>query len=223
MNPSTRLAVLIDAENTSHRLADRVFDLIKPLGVVTERRLYGDFAGPAGSWAEAAARHAMDARHCFAPTAGKNGADIALTIGAIDLLRDGATDGFCIVSSDGDFAALAKRIRAGGRLAYGIGRATAAQFYRDACTTYLCLDAPAATASHPALPAILMALNACPNEAGWYHLAQFGSAARRAGIVPKAFGAQGIGALLRATGQFRFDDRQRFRQAPVLRAVSAGQ
>ena len=42
---SARLAVLIDAENTSARIADGLFDEIAKIGEASVRRIYGDFSG----------------------------------------------------------------------------------------------------------------------------------------------------------------------------------
>jgi hypothetical protein len=234
MNSSIRLAVLIDAENISHALADRVFDLVATLGTASVRRIYGDFAGPAQSWAGAAARHALDARHCFAPAKGKNGADIALAVGAMDLLRDDVVDGLCIVSSDADFAALVQRIRGEGRLAFGIGRSATTSGYQKACTQFLVLDPPPAAvaprapaafvASTPnaALPLIRSALAGCKVDPdGSYCMCEFGTVGRRVGIDPKLYGADTMGRLLTATEQFTVAG-QRFRPI-VLRAVGAGQ
>lgn len=224
MTPRPRLAVLIDAENVSHRLAGRIFELAERLGTIVERRLYGDFSGPAKGWGEAAARHSLDARHVFAPTKGKNGADMALALGASRLLHDGAAEGICLVSSDGDFAAVAKEIRAAGGLAYGIGGATAPPLYQAACTTWLPLDTPVAAAEqHPALAVLRAAMETCQPHDGWYHLAQVAAAARRMGMRPEDYGASKFSALFAATGQFVLDDRQRLRlAAPQLRAVAGG-
>ena len=40
---------------------------------------------------------------------GKNTTDIALVIDAMDILRDGQVDCFCLVASDGDYSLLAQR------------------------------------------------------------------------------------------------------------------
>ena len=40
---SPRLAVLIDADNTSAKIADRLFEEIAQLGEASVRRIYGDF------------------------------------------------------------------------------------------------------------------------------------------------------------------------------------
>ena len=41
-----RLAVLIDADNTSGKWADDIFNEIATLGEASVRRIYGDFSGP---------------------------------------------------------------------------------------------------------------------------------------------------------------------------------
>jgi hypothetical protein len=189
--------------------------------------MYGDFEGQAKSWKPAAARHALDARPCFEPTKGKNSSDMRLAIDAVDLLRDGATDGFCIVSSDADFAELACRTRGVGQLAYGMGRHLTAQRYRDACTQFFCLDtSPLAAALpgqtlHPALPLNREVLAKCHPRDGWYHLGAFGIEAKKAGVTPKQHGTARLGQLMHATDHVTFKDSEWF-QPKRLRAVAGG-
>ena len=52
---------------------------------------------------------------------GKNTTDIALVIDAMDILRDGRADCFCLVASDGDYSLLAQRIREAGLKVLGYG------------------------------------------------------------------------------------------------------
>ena len=48
---TTRLAVLIDGDNTSARHAQAIFDEIVKLGEATVRRIYGDFShGRLSGW-----------------------------------------------------------------------------------------------------------------------------------------------------------------------------
>ena len=42
---SARLAVLIDADNASPKIADGLFEEIAKLGEASVRRIYGDFSG----------------------------------------------------------------------------------------------------------------------------------------------------------------------------------
>ena len=87
---SPRLAVLIDADNTSPRIADGLFEEIAKIGEASVRRIYGDFSGTRlKSWASLLAQHAIIPHQNFAYTAGKNASDIALVIDAMDLLHSG--------------------------------------------------------------------------------------------------------------------------------------
>jgi hypothetical protein len=135
-----RVAVLIDLENTSHRLADKVFHEASQLGEIVVRRGYADFSRPLG-WDIAINRHLIEPVHRFALSKGKNSSDIALTIDAMDLLYEGFSgriDVFCVVTSDGDFGQIVCNMRAKGREAIGMGTAPAAGF-RQSCTRYISL------------------------------------------------------------------------------------
>src|SRR3546814_17471286 len=85
---SDLLAVLIDADNASSRIATRLFEEIAKIGEASVRRIYGDFSGTRlKSWAEVLSTHAIRAQQNFAYTTGKNASDIALVIDAMDLLH----------------------------------------------------------------------------------------------------------------------------------------
>jgi uncharacterized LabA/DUF88 family protein len=108
---SPRLAVLIDADNTSTKIVDGLFDEVARSG------------RPASAVFTAISRHALErmgrcALQTHDHTAAairlydeKNASDINLVIDAMDLLHSGRFDGFCLVSSDSDFTRLAARIR----------------------------------------------------------------------------------------------------------------
>ena len=71
-----RLAVLIDAENASHRIAEALFSEIATLGEASARRIYGDFASPQiAGWTKVLARFAIQPQQNFANTKGKNSGD----------------------------------------------------------------------------------------------------------------------------------------------------
>jgi hypothetical protein len=129
------LAVLIDAENVSHRVADALFKTIAEFGVPRARRIYGDFSNAClGSWVGAIARHALIAQQVFK---GKNASDVALIIDAVELLHTGRFDGFCIVSSDSDFTGLAQHIREQGVDVLGFGNRNTAESFRRSCNRFL--------------------------------------------------------------------------------------
>jgi len=133
-----RLAVLIDADNASPRIAAGLFAEIAQIGEASVRRIYGDFSSPRlKSWAEILAAYAIQAHQSFAYTTGKNASDIALVIDAMDLLHTGRFDGFCLVSSDSDFTALAARIREQGVDVYGFGEQKTPEAFRQACRRFI--------------------------------------------------------------------------------------
>jgi len=142
-----RLAVLIDAENASARIAEALFTEIATLGEASARRIYGDFSSQQlAGWTKVLARFAIQPQQNFANTKGKNSGDIALVIDGMDLLHSGRFDGFCLVSSDADFTRLASRIREEGVDVYGFGERKTPESFRQACTRFIYtenLSAPA--------------------------------------------------------------------------------
>jgi uncharacterized LabA/DUF88 family protein len=132
-----RLAVLIDADNTSPKIASGLFEEIAKIGEASVRRIYGDFSGTRlKSWADILATYAIMPYQNFAYTTGKNASDIALVIDAMDLLHSGRFDGFCLVSSDSDFTRLAARIREQGLDVYGFGAQKTPESFRKACRRF---------------------------------------------------------------------------------------
>ncbi len=136
-----RLAVLIDADNTSAKVADGLFEEVAKLGGASVRRIYGDFASPhSRAWVEVLARHALNPQQQFAYTVGKNASDITLVIDAMDLLHRDRFDGFCLVSSDSDFTRLASRIREEGVDVFGFGKTSTPESFRQACTRFIYIE-----------------------------------------------------------------------------------
>lgn len=135
---SPRLAVLIDADNASARIAEGLFEEIAKIGEASVRRIYGDFSGTRSkAWADILSRHAIIPHQQFAYTTGKNASDITLVIDAMDLLHSGRFDGFCLVSSDSDFTRLASRIREQGVDVFGFGEQKTPESFRQACRRFI--------------------------------------------------------------------------------------
>ena len=135
-----RMAVLIDAENASARHARTVFETAGKIGQATVRRIYGDFSnGRLASWNVAIRRYSMVPCHQPAYARGKNAADIALVIDAMDALYRERLDFCCLVSSDSDFTRLAQRLREGGLAVYGFGEGKTPQAFRTACHRFVLL------------------------------------------------------------------------------------
>ena len=180
--------MLIDADNTSPKVANGLFEEVAKIGEASLRRIYGDFSkGQLAGWEKVLARHAILAQQQFAYTTGKNSTDITLVIDAMDLLHSGRFDGFCLVSSDSDFTRLAARIREQGVDVYGIGQAKTPESFRQACTRFIFTEnfvadadsaRPAKAALQPideAAGLIGKALEQLEEDAeGWYQLGTVG-------------------------------------------------
>src|SRR3982751_3483414 len=147
---SPRLAVLIDADNASAKIADGLFEEIAKIGEASVRRIYGDFPNARSrGWADILSKHAIIPQQQFAYTTGKNASDITLVIDAMDLLPRGRFGGFGLVSSDSDFTRLAARIREQGIDVFGFGEQKTPESFRQACRRFVytenLLPAPANT------------------------------------------------------------------------------
>ncbi len=116
-----RVAVLIDAENMEARYAERTLSSARALGDVIVVRMIGDFLGRNHSdWQDYAQSNGYELVVQPNGGAGKNSADIAMAINAMDILHGGCADAFCLVTSDRDLLPLAVRLLAAGKLVHVI-------------------------------------------------------------------------------------------------------
>lgn len=182
------LAVLIDADNSSPRWAEAIFEEIASLGEASVRRIYGDFSrAQMSGWQDKLPMLALVPHHQPANTVGKNSSDIALVIDAMDLLHSGRFDGFVLVSSDSDFTRLASRIREQGLDVYGIGQQKTPEAFRKACKRFIFVEnileqnteagpelAPKKASPAKAVPLILAAMKAIDQDEDWFSLGQVG-------------------------------------------------
>lgn len=148
-----RYAVLIDSDNISSKYIASILEEMTRYGVVTYRRIYGDWTSPqAGKWKTELMQNSITPIQQFRNTVGKNATDSTLIIDAMDILYTGNVDGFCIVSSDGDFTRLAGRLRESGMHVIGMGENKTPKSFRAACTVFtdleLLLDQSDETAVH---------------------------------------------------------------------------
>ncbi|MEQ4209080.1 NYN domain-containing protein [Actinopolymorpha sp. B17G11] len=138
---STRLAVLIDADNTSPKLIKEMFEELAGYGTITVKRAYGDWTNPhLTGWRDILLANAISPEQQFAYTYGKNATDSALIIDAMDLLYSGNVEGFAIVSSDSDFTPLATRLRESGKRVIGVGRRKTPKAFVEACEKFVFLE-----------------------------------------------------------------------------------
>jgi uncharacterized LabA/DUF88 family protein len=214
---ATRLAVLIDSDNTTASLTTELLEEIAKYGTPTVKRAYGDWTTQhLVAWKEELHRHAIQPVQQFAYTRGKNSTDSALIIDAMDLLYAGNLEGFVIVSSDSDFTRLATRLRESGMTVYGIGRRNTPEAFVSACDQFIYLDL-LSQAPQPAVPPasdgqepppqppdleqiLSTAISSTSRDDGWSSLAAAGSYLRKThpAFDPRLYGHAKLSELVRA-------------------------
>lgn len=223
-NSKVRIAVLIDADNTSPKYAEALLEELAKYGTPTIKRAYGDFSSSQlTGWTRELNARAIRAIHQNAFTSGKNSTDSALIIDAMDLLYAGNVEAFAIVSSDSDFTSLALRLRESGKTVYGLGRRRTPQSLQNACDKFIQLEVlgdsdtdeatGAATTSDPAdaessddgptinlESALTRAVNATADDDGWTRLGRLGNHLSRtqASFDPRTFGHAKLSSLVAA-------------------------
>ena len=94
--PARALAVLIDADNAQATRLGPVLAEAAKHGIVTLRRIYGDWTSPQMlQWKQAIQSHAVHPVQQFRSVSGKNSTDMALAIDAVDLLHTADLGGIC--------------------------------------------------------------------------------------------------------------------------------
>jgi uncharacterized protein (TIGR00288 family) len=223
---TSRLAVLIDADNISAKVAKDVFEELAGYGTLTVKRAYGDWTtSQLNGWKEQLHAYAIAPMQQFAYTVGKNSTDSALIIDAMDLLYAGHLDGFVLVSSDSDFTRLATRLRESGKKVYGVGAKKTPRAFRDACDKFTFLEVlradnpeqeastpeiatPEAATPEPARDAkggnlqsmLTKALNKTATDDDWSALGSLGSHLNRTdpSFDPRTYGFAKLSDLVKA-------------------------
>ena len=225
MPASKRLAVLIDADNTSASSLSALLEELTKYGVPTVKRAYGDWTTQQlAPWKDELHRHAVQPVQQFAYTTGKNSTDSALIIDAMDLLYSGNLDGFALVSSDSDFTRLATRLRESGKTVIGFGRRRTPASLVAACDRFIYLEvlsdqamgnqgtgngerpAAASTEDEAAIPLpdlrriVEVAINSTSQDDGWATLSAVGShiSTNHSAFDPRNYGFPKLVELARA-------------------------
>lgn len=133
-----KIALLIDGDNAQPSLVNQILAEAGKYGLVTIRRIYGDWTTTSMSgWKAALHDSAIQPIQQFRYTIGKNATDSAMIIDAMDILHDHLVDGFCIVSSDSDYTRLATRVRETGFFVMGIGKRSTPKAFVNGCNIFI--------------------------------------------------------------------------------------
>ena len=236
-HPTVRMAVLIDADNTSASHAAAILEELARYGTPTVKRAYGDWTTQQlVGWKSELPRHAISPVQQFAYTTGKNSTDSALIIDAMDLLYSGNLDAFAIVSSDSDFTRLATRLRESGTTVYGLGRRRTPASLVAACDRFIYLEVLGrdedaqgddADSDQPPLPdlrrILTTAVETTSQDDGWAALGPVGNylTNTHASFDPRNYGFSKLSALARAQDYLEVDQREGRPPRVRLKATTA--
>jgi len=218
----SRVAVLVDCDNTTPEILEYALRVVAQFGRVVLRRGYGNHATLTNKWQEALVRLAFTPCLQYQYAAGKNTADIALALDAVEALFDQRAETFCLVTSDSDFAYLCRKLRERGATVHIVGEAKTPDALRNASDQFfewLPPEPPAepagAAASAKAVPppvpktapkkrpkAVLNAVSllAADTPDGRVGLGALGQYLKRTdpGFSPKAYGHTALSDMVRA-------------------------
>jgi hypothetical protein len=210
------VALLIDGENVAiPDLLAHVLVEAGRMGGVTIRHVYGNWSAPVmQGWKKYLEHYGLEAK---GNRTGPNATDIALVIGAMDLLYQGIKH-FCLVAGDRDYVPLVERLRKDGCTVLVIGSANASKALQETSSRFLSTEqllpgaAPAVvpalapSASMDALRTVLLtAYQAAVEQNGgteWLPLSQLGICVRQCDATfEEKYGKTALSTLLKQCGE----------------------
>lgn len=211
-----RVAVMVDCDNTTPEILEHALQVIAQFGRVVVRRGYGNHATLASKWQEALVRLAFTPCLQYQYAAGKNTADLALALDALEALFDRRADTFCLVTSDSDFAYLCRKLRERGATVHIVGEGKTPPALRNASDQFFewrpveahSANVTAVTAKpadapkpkrRPQTVVSAVELLAADTPEGRVHLGTLGSYLRRAdpSFSPQTYGHSGLLSMLK--------------------------
>ena len=149
-----KIAVLIDADNTQLTKLEAVLHEVSTYGRIVVKKAYGNWRKDSlKNWEPELKRLAIRAEQQFDYVTGKNTTDIAMVIGAMDLLHTNMYDALVLVSSDSDYTRLASRIRESGREVLGFGEKKTPKPFIKSCDKFIYVEILGQTPPEKAAPA----------------------------------------------------------------------
>jgi uncharacterized LabA/DUF88 family protein len=240
--PDLRMAVLIDADNSSASAIEAILTQVATVGKANVRRAYGNWGkSELKGWKDRLHEFAIAPVQQFDLTKGKNASDIAMVIDAMDLLHAGDVEGYAIVSSDADFTPLVMRLRQSGAEVIGFGQAKAPEPFRNACSRYFEVEALVQVANgdddraassakrrtgaqlkqnSKLMNQLKSAVDEAADDDGWTSLSQVSNLIRnQSSFEPRNFGYAKLSDLVRAIDAFEVSaDNKKVRRKPAQNA-----
>lgn len=132
LSPDVKVAVLVDCDNVPPDILDYAARVAAQFGRVVLRRGYGNIHTLSHRWQDALVRMAFTPCLQYQFASGKNTADIALALDALEAHFDLRANTFCVVTSDSDFAFLSRKLRERGSTVCVVGEEKTPEALRNA-------------------------------------------------------------------------------------------
>lgn len=210
----TRIAVLVDADNVNEHNIDFAVSEAAKSGTVTIRRAFGRLSSIRGR-EKALTRMGFAAEVALPGAKSKDTADLLLAQYAVRLAERRAVDLIALVSSDSDFAAIARGIAESGVECIGYGRPDVGPALREAFSHFTPFPAPprgrgaGKGADRDDLAEAAEVIRRTLGKTGQARTNAIGQQLTRAfdGDYKKALGVKTLGALLKKlAGDFEIRD-----------------
>lgn len=134
------VALLIDGDHMPAPSIGLFQSLAERLGPLPVQWVYGNWpAGYLKAWQQVLSSHRLEPRECGPVTPGKNTADIALVVDAMEVYTKGIRK-FVLVASDSDYTPLVSRLCTYGCLVVVIGKANTPRALQQAASAFHLID-----------------------------------------------------------------------------------
>ena len=138
---SSKIAILIDAENISYRVLPHILKEIPRFGQVFLQAVYGNWQSPSlQKWHEIAEKNNFRIRHQTNAAQTKNSSDMKLIMDAMEVLYRTPVDVFCLVTNDADYVPLCDKVHEAKKRVIGVGCKHASEAFIRACDQFIFIE-----------------------------------------------------------------------------------
>lgn len=132
-----RIAVFVDGDGITAHYAERVLQSLAQTHQITTIRVFGNITPRnISSWSKMIKRHGIVMRQLPSLVEGKNAADIALALDALELHLNRPMPSYAVLTNDVDFTPLVLRLKEDGAYVAGFGHKWTPTNFRRVCTSF---------------------------------------------------------------------------------------
>jgi len=132
-----RIAVFVDGDGITAHYTDLVLQFLARKHQITTIRVFGNITSRnISSWSNMIKRHGIVMRQMPSLVEGKNAADVALAIDALEFHLTRPLRSYAVLTNDVDFTPLVLRLKENGAHVAGFGHKWTPENFRRVCTSF---------------------------------------------------------------------------------------